>query len=168
VIEMFALTTEAIVTRVAAFASTLVLSVAAVSSLPKYRERRQRQFAAAATAGNVNQLQLLHLAGAHINSSGVTGAPLFLAAREGRLNAVRYLLDQGADVNVRGPHGHSALTEATYYGHLPIIKELVAKGADINAKSEAGTPLDIAVHGSNPAVIDLLKHYGAKRGSELP
>ena len=165
---MFAITTKALITRVLAFAGTLIMSVAAVSSLPKYKERRQRQFAAAATQGNVNRLQLLYLAGANVNSHGGSGAPLFLAAREGQLKAVRYLLDQGADVNARGPHGHSALAEATYYGHLPVIRELAVHGADVNAKSEAGTPLDIAVNQSNTAVIDLLKYYGAKRGSELP
>jgi ankyrin repeat protein len=80
---------------------------------------------------------------------------------------VRYLLDEGADVNLRGQQGNTALTEATYYGHASVIKELLMRGADVNAKSVDGTPLDIAVGRNNVAVIDLLKHYGAKRGSEL-
>jgi uncharacterized protein len=92
---------------------------------------------------------------------------LFLAAGEGRLNAVRYLLDEGADVNLRGEYGNTALTEATYYGHASVIKELVMHGADVNVMSIDGTPLDIATGRNNVTVIDLLKHYGAKRGSEL-
>jgi len=100
--------------RAIAFASTLVMSVAVVASLPKFKERRQRYFASAATSGSVYRMQLLHLAGANVNSRGSSGAPLFLAAGEGRLNAVRYLLDEGADVNSRGDYGNTALTEATY------------------------------------------------------
>jgi len=153
--------------RAIAFAGTLVMSVAVVASLPKFKERRQRYFASAATSGSVYRMQLLHLAGANVNSRGSSGAPLFLAAGEGRLNAVRYLLDEGADVNSRGDYGNTALTEATYFGHGSVIKELLMRGADVNAISVDGTPLDIAVSRNNVSVIDPLRHYGARRRSEL-
>lgn len=164
---MISLATRALMTRAIAFASTMVMSVAIVGSLPKFKERRQRYFASAATAGSVHRMQLLHLAGASVNSRGGSGTPLFLAAGEGRLNAVRYLLDEGAEVNLRGDYGNTALTEATYYGHLSVIKELLLRGADVNVMSIDGTPLDIAVGRNDVAVIDLLKHYGAKRGNDL-
>ena len=153
--------------RAIAFAGTLVMSVAVVGNLPKFKERRQRYFASAATSGSVYRMQLLHLAGANVNSRGSSGTPLFLAAGEGRLNAVRYLLDEGADVNSRGDYGNTALTEATYFGHASVIKELLMRGADVNAISVDGTPLDIAVSRNNVSVIDLLRHYGARRRSEL-
>lgn len=153
--------------RAIAFAGTMLMSVAVVGNLPKFKERRQRYFASAATSGSVYRMQLLHLAGANVNSRGSSGTPLFLAAGEGRLNAVRYLLDEGADVNLRGGYGNTALTEATYYGHAPVIKELLMRGADVNVISSDGTPLDIATGRNNPAIIDLLKHYGAKRRNEL-
>lgn len=153
--------------RAIAFASTMVMSVAVVGSLPKFKERRQRYFDSAATAGSVHRMQLLQLAGARVNSPGVTGTPLLLAAGEGRLNAVRYLLDEGAEVNLRGAHGNTALTEATYYGHAPVVKELITRGAEVNLISLNGTPLDIAIGRNDAALIDLLKHYGAKRASEL-
>ena len=153
--------------RALAFVSTMVMSLAIVGNLPKFKERRQRYFASAATAGSVHRMQLLQLAGANVNSHGAGGAPLFLAAGEGRLNAVRYLLDEGAEVNLRGQHGNTALTEATYYGHEPVIKELLMRGADVNVSSIDGTPLDIAVGRNNLAIIDLLKHYGARRANEL-
>jgi len=153
--------------RALAFASTVMMSVAIVGSLPRFKERRQRYFASAATTGSVHRMQLLHLAGANVNARGAGGPPLLLAAGEGRLNAVRYLLDEGADVNLRGANGSTALAEATYYGHETIIKELLLRGADMNAISVDGTPLDIATGRNNLAVIDLLKHYGARRASEL-
>ena len=157
----------ALITRVIAFASTLLMSIAIVGSLPRFKERRQRYFAEAATDGNLHRMQLLHLAGVSVNSRDGSCPPLFLAASEGRLNAVRYLLDQGADVNALDQAANTALTEATYYGHVPVIKELLIRGANIDSLSAAGTPLDIALSRNNDAVADLLKHYGAKRATEL-
>ncbi|MFN2577558.1 MAG: ankyrin repeat domain-containing protein [Pyrinomonadaceae bacterium] len=164
---MIGIGTNAIVTRAIAFATTLVMSIGIVSSLPKFKQRRQRYFAAAATDGNLHRMQLLRLAGVSVNSRDGSYPPLFLAASEGRLNAVRYLLDQGADVNTLDHAGNTALTEATYYGHLLVIRELLVRGANINSISNTGTPLDIAERRNNDAVADLLKHYGAKRSSEL-
>jgi len=158
---------SALITRVIAFASTLMMSIAIVGSLPKFKERRQRSFAEAATDGNLHRMQLLSLAGVSVNSHDGRGAPLFLAAGEGRLNAVRYLLDQGADINACDRSGNTALTEATYYGHVSVVKELLVRGANINFLSSAGTPLDIALSKNNDPVVDLLKHYGARRASEL-
>jgi ankyrin repeat protein len=90
-----------------------------------------------------------------------------MAASEGRLTAVRYLLDEGADVNGRGADGTTPLSEAAFFGHAAVVKELLVRGADVNAVSTAGTPLDIALGQNNAAVIELLKHYGGKRTSEL-
>ena len=164
---MIGIGTNALITRAVAFASTLLMSTAIVGSLPKFKERRQRYFAEAATDGNLHRMQLLNLAGVSVNSRDGSRSPLFLAAGEGRLNAVRYLLAQGADVNALDNTGNTALSEATYYGHVPVIKELLVRGANINSLSAAGTPLDIAVSRNNDAVADLLKHYGAKRAGEL-
>ncbi len=163
---MFGLGTSALVTRALAFASTLTISLAVVGSLPKLKARRQQYFSEAATEGNLRRMQWLNLAGVNVNAhSGCP--PLCLAAREGRLNAVRYLLDHGADLNARDQAGNTALAEATYYGQVPVMKELLSRGANINALSSSGTPLDIALSRSNDVVADLLKHYGAKRASEL-
>lgn len=163
---MFSFLTKPIIVRAVAFLSTMLMSVAVVGNLPRFKERRQRYFSTAATLGNVHRMRLLYLAGANVNSLSASGTPLFLAAGEGRLNAVRYLLDEGADVNLTGGNGSTALTEATYYGHLPVIKELLLRGANVNVVSTDGTPLDIAINRNHVEVIDLLKHYGARRASE--
>jgi ankyrin repeat protein len=151
--------------RVLAFASTLMLSMAIVGNLPKFKERRQHYFSEAATDGNVRRMRWLQMAGVNVNPHGAP--PLLLAAREGRVNAVRYLLDQGADVNAHDSVGNTALAEATYYAQVPVIKELIARGANINALTSSGTPLDIALNRNDSAVIDLLKHYGGRPSSEL-
>lgn len=153
--------------RALAFVGSMLLSFVVVSTLPKFKERRQRYFADAASEGSLARLELLHLAGARVNSRSVGRAPLFLAAGEGKLRAVRFLLDEGADVNAREQDGNCALTEAAFFGHAPVVKELLVRGADVNAISASGTPLDIAISRNNQPIIDLLQHYGAKRAHEL-
>ncbi len=156
-----------IISRAVAFAGTLLLSIAILNFLPGARARRQTHFARAAADGDVRSMRLLQMAGARVNTQGSCCAPLLLAAGEGRLDAVRYLLDQGADVNARDERGRSALTEATFYGNTSVIKELVLRGADINAVSNEGTALDIAVSNKHDVIAELLKHYGAKAASEV-
>lgn len=164
---MIGLGTAGIVSRVMAFAGTLLLSIAVLNFMPGARARRQTHFARAAADGNVRSMRLLQMAGASVNSRASCCAPLSLAAGEGRLDAVRYLLDQGADVNARDERGRSALTEATFYGNASVIKELILRGGDVNARSDEGTALDIAIKGQREEIAELLKHYGAKRASEL-
>jgi ankyrin repeat protein len=153
--------------RAAVFGGTLLLSFVILGFMPSARTRRQTSFARAAAEGNVSRLRLLHMTGARINTPGDCCAPLFLAAGEGRLEVVRYLLDQGADVNARDTQGRTALTEAAFFGNIAVIRELALRGADLNAMSHDGTALDVAVKSNNAATIDVLRHYGAKRACEL-
>lgn len=156
-----------IFTRAVAFTSTFVLAMAIVSVLPSARKQRQRSFAQATMDGNLNRMRLLHLAGADINVRGNCCMPLYLAAGEGRLEIVRYLLDEGANVNAREAFGRTALSEAVFYGQSAVIKELVFRGADLNVLGEDGTALDIAIKKNNLAVADLLRRHGGKSAREL-
>lgn len=158
---------SAIISRAIAFSSTLLLSIALLNLLPSARARRQTHFARAAADGNVRNMRLLQMAGARVNSQGGCCAPLLLAAGEGRLAAVRYLLDQGADVNARDERGRSALTEAAFNGNASVIKELILRGADLNALSDEGTALDIAINTNHAEAVELLKHYGARGARDV-
>lgn len=160
-------TLKMILPRAVAFLSTLFLSFAILSFLPSARARRQTYFARAAADGNLQRMRLLQMTGVSINSRSACCSPLFLAAGEGRLNAVRYLLDQGAEVNAREHGGRTALTEAAFSGNSPVMKELILRGAEVNVISDAGTPLDVAIQANHAAAIDLLKHYGGRRGCEI-
>ncbi len=155
-------TVKKISARALAFAGTAVFSLAIMNSLPRVKEQRQRSFAQATMDGNVWRMQLLHFAGANVNARVNSGLPLFLAAGEGRLDVVRYLLDEGADVNARENRGSTALIEAAYGGHIEVIKELLLRGAEINAIGEQGTALDVAISRNNTPVVELLRHRGGK------
>jgi uncharacterized protein len=152
--------------RAIAFASTLVMSLAIVGSSSKFKERRQRYFADAASNGSVMRMQLLQIAGANVNAVGANQSPLLLAAGEGKLRAVQYLLDEGANVNA-SINGNTALTEAAFYGHIPVARELLVRGANANTITANGTALDIAVKRNDGGLIEVLKHYGAKPASEI-
>ena len=159
--------TAKLIFRALAFFSTFILSMAIVNLLPSAGRERQRSFSRATMDGNLRRMRLLHFAGADINVRGNCCMPLYLAAGEGRLDVVRYLLDEGADVNAREKFGHTPLAEAVYYGHVPVIKELVFRGADLNVLGDGGTALDIAISRNNTAAADLLRHHGGKSAREL-
>ena len=89
----------------------------------------------------------------------------------GDVNAIRLMLDHGANVNAVDPLGRTALMYAAASDLLPLdeVKLLVERGADVNARDthkmggDSGlTVLDIArLHGETPVVEQLVK-YGAK------
>jgi ankyrin repeat protein len=160
-------TAKLIIIRAIAFTSTLSLALALVNSRPSVKEQRQRYFAQAAVDGNLRRIQLLHFAGANVNARGNCCMPLYLAAGEGRLEVVRYLLDEGADVNAREKFGDTALTEAVFNGQLAAVKELLLRGADVNAIADGGTALDIAINRNHTAIADLLRHRGARKACEI-
>jgi ankyrin repeat protein len=115
-------------------------------------------------------LQLLMAGGPE--RAALTGSLSEIAAL-GDVNAVRTMLDHGADVNAFDPFGRTPLMYAAISDLLPldVVQLLIERGADVNAVNrhkQAGdtgwTVLDIAkAHGATP-VVELLVKAGA-RGS---
>ena len=59
-------------------------------------------------------------------------------ARLGDFKAVKFLLEEGADIEAIDNFGRTALMWATSWGHLKIAKFLIDKGADVNATDNDG------------------------------
>lgn len=59
--------------------------------------------------------------------------PLAISVREGNTNAVRYLIDRGASVNIFSPSFGSILHLAVTKGFIGLVKLLIASGADCEA-----------------------------------
>ena len=75
--------------------------------------------------------------------------PLCYAAREGKLNQVHQLLQEGADVNARRDGGSTALIDAALAGRTDIVNALLAQGAEVNLTDDAGlTALSAAALGA--------------------
>src|SRR5262245_37592686 len=87
----------------------------------------------AAAEGDISGIDELLRAGANVNCTvdkGEFGSPLTGAAYKGRLDAVRLLLDRGADPNL-GSDG-TPLTNAAEGGHMEIVSLLLDRGANID------------------------------------
>jgi ankyrin repeat protein len=93
------------------------------------------------------------------------------------LHDVRTLLDHGADANGYDPLGRTPLMYAAISDTLPVdvVQLLIDRGADVNAidkHSKTGdeglTPLDIARHNGDTAVVKVLLKAGAKPSQLTP
>lgn len=89
---------------------------------------------------------------------------LHRAAQQGRVAALRSLLDGGADLRGAGLHGRTALYEAAKYGHVAAVGLLLDRGADPNARegSSGFTPLHIAAERRHLEVLRVLLARGAE------
>jgi ankyrin repeat protein len=133
-----------------------------------------------------------------INSSTRSGPPLHSAAQKGQLAVARFLIENGADLElpdnvtmtplhraVEGGHkamtemflaagaeanaaGFSALHLAARSGFTEIAKVLLAAGADVNAVAHGGTPLHEAIPRNRMPMIDLLLNSGADLEATTP
>ena len=52
--------------------------------------------------------------------------------------SIRFLIDQGADVNAKTSQGFTALMYASRDGFLETVEHLVSNGADVNSKTKFG------------------------------
>ena len=102
------------------------------------------------------------------NTSNAYGdTPLHCAVTAGNPQAVRLLLQAGAQVHARNAHGNAALHTAAELGHTAIVQALLQAGAGVN--STAGfrwTPLMFAAANGHTATVQLLLQYGANPNAE--
>lgn len=128
-----------------------------------------------AMAGRLPILKLLVGAGADVNepySDDSTDSPegvIDLAAAEGHLEVVKWLLDHGARINHIKDNKTRCFTlnNAARAGHLDVVKLLIERGAAVNAEWAGMTPLDHALTYNKQHVVDYLRSVGAKTATEL-
>jgi uncharacterized protein len=93
------------------------------------------------------------------------------ATKQGDLEKVRLLFDQGMDINSRDEHGQTALMNAAHAGQLELVRLLIDVGADIHIRSSRSfrsiTALSLAEGGGHEEIAVLLKRKGATGGDML-
>lgn len=89
---------------------------------------------------------------------------LYVAARNGHTETVKYLHERGADVNARGFFGGTALHWAAGHGHLATTIFLLEHGADPTLKDDEfdATPLGWAREFDRNDVVEYLLGYETK------
>jgi ankyrin repeat protein len=116
--------------------------------------------AARNAAGAVQQLLQEGRRADQRDDSGVTA--LMWAARNGAVDAIRALLDGGADPNLRDArHGWTALAHAVHKRQVECVRVLLERGADPNARAGLTTPLMMAAADADPTIVRLLLARGA-------
>jgi ankyrin repeat protein len=86
-----------------------------------------------------------------------------VAAQEGNSEAVKVLLERGANVNLKADNGATALMKACFRrGNAPVVKLLLEKGADIKAAANGGgTAWIVANVGGDKKILEMLESKGA-------
>jgi ankyrin repeat protein len=90
-------------------------------------------------------------------------SPLFLATHNGQTEAVKHLLDNGTDVNLKDEAGLTCLSLACSLPkeHIEIVQLLLKRGAEVNTCGPGNPPLFSAIMKGHTGVISLLLNSGA-------
>ena len=114
----------------------------------------------AANYGLIQIIQSLVKAGADVNmrpTSEPRLTPLLAAASKGHADAVKGLLELGANMNDTDIHGQTALMLASAKGHIGAVRELIARGIDVDITGQDGiNAIGIAVVEGQAEVVDIL------------
>ncbi|KAI9197031.1 hypothetical protein LWI28_029197 [Acer negundo] len=82
---------------------------------------------------------------------------LHMAAANGHLGIVEYLISRGVDVNASNEEKNTPLHWACLNGHIEVLKKLILSGANVSVlNSHERTPIDEAVSRGKMDVIDTI------------
>jgi ankyrin repeat protein len=156
---------RAISIRFAVFLLTLTMSLALAFAHSVYL-RRQAVLTEAAWNGNLPLMKAMYSLGVDVNEPACEYRfcliPIVAAAWGGHNDAIRFLLDRGADVNAKPRFGTTALMAAAYYGRGATVRMLLSRGADVNADGDGETALTLAKGKGRLEIIELLRQAGAR------
>jgi hypothetical protein len=89
-------------------------------------------------------------------------SPLLPAAMQGNEDAVRILLDRGADVNSVDGDGYTPLMHAANQGHIDVTRLLIERGANLSASLKTGdSAIVLAARNGHDEIETLLVMMGA-------
>lgn len=117
----------------------------------------------AVNAGDIAHVQLLLARGSNVNTQGLFGTPVHLAAATGQTFLAVMLIDAGADLETEGdPAGARPLHLAASGNHVGVARLLIQRGARIDSRDAQGrTPLALAAAYGKVEVAEALLQGGA-------
>jgi len=110
------------------------------------------------------EVALFLAAGFSPDTKDKKGVPLIsIAARNGQLNALKFLLHSGAQVNlIDEDRGSTALFDSALEKNKDMVKTLIEAGADVNIQSKDGqTALVVVVGSGDEEIVEILFKAGA-------
>lgn len=129
----------------------------------------QTHFSKAVQEGQCELIQLFLDAGFSSSQRDVDGTPLLSrAVQHAQYEAVAFLLEHGADVNLCSEdRTYSALMEAVVLGSVQFAQLLLSHQADVNIQSKEGqTALILAVGRQDIPMVKLLLEHRADKNSK--
>ncbi|XP_018574567.1 ankyrin-3-like [Anoplophora glabripennis] len=90
--------------------------------------------------------------------------PLHYAAEKGHFDTVKFLLEQGANINGPGSRRQTPLHFAAFGGRLNIVKFLVESNANTDSRAWDGTALHLAISGDH---FDIVKYLAENSGKNM-
>src|SRR5262245_53819467 len=131
-------------------------------------QRPQTPLTQAAARNDVVALRRLLADGHNADEGGDPWTALIWASRSGSIDAIKLLLDSGADINRPGSTGDdwdaTPLQHAILARQPAVVRLLLDRGADLNRGAGPGkslTPLFLAAGDTDPSIIKLLLVHGA-------
>ena len=93
--------------------------------------------------------------------TGLGETPLHYLVVENRLEAVKMLIEEGAQINTLNRFGDSALAEAASLGYTGLVDWMLANGAKLVLPGQSDPTLNEAVNGGHADMVRLLLEAGA-------
>ena len=130
-------------------------------------QRPETPLTQAAARNDVAAIRRLLDDGHEADEGGDSWTALIWASRTGSIEAIKLLLDSGADVNLPGPTGDNwdatPLQHAILQRQAAAVRLLLDRDADPNrsAGPETLTPLLLAAGDTDPTILTLLLAHGA-------
>jgi len=131
-----------------------------------YNTNNVKEIRNAIKVGNVEKVrQLIDTDKEILNLMTPFGTWLHVAASHGNLEIVKYLIDSGLDVNIKGgTFKASAINRAASEGHQEIVKYLIDCGAELDVSEPDRNPLFAAIYGGHKEIAQLLIDHGIDIG----
>ena len=114
----------------------------------------------AASAAGLEMVQLLVEAGAEVDGTYWNGVTPAMDAAYVSVRILKYLTEQGADINARSGYNDTPLMYAVWGKNRECVEFLLSEGADASVVSEGQTAYEMAIERDDQESIKIFEKYG--------